>query len=92
MTDIEPNFNLGDPIDSSKKDKQDPVTAWVDSLPKPSLSEALRINRMMDEVMSEVLGRPLRTPEQIKRDQAACMIKVDQPKDKGPQTPPASPK
>ncbi len=38
------------------------VTAWVEEVREPTTNETDRIGRMIDEVLAEELGRPLRSP------------------------------
>lgn len=38
------------------------VTAWVEEVREPTTEETERIDRMIEEVLAEELGRPLRSP------------------------------
>lgn len=75
MSDFEPRFGLDRAAESFKRRKQEPVSAWMESVREPSSEQAARIDALMDEALVEELGRPLKTPEQLAKSLARGLAK-----------------
>lgn len=53
------------------------ITAWVETLHEPSPARAAQIDQMMDEVLAEELGRPLKGLQRLAEDSAARLARID---------------
>lgn len=71
MSDFEPKFTTPESRKSPKSKAQDPITAWVEDMRDPSPEVAARIDRAFEMAVTEVTGKPIRRPEELRRSRAA---------------------